>query len=175
MDGLSQDLVDRLRRAEERDAVVRVLHEYAEALDYGFREQFLGCFSDDAVFEIRFPEPVDPTYPARGGRLTSHGVEYVGRTEIAAFFDQHTHAPEAAHKHAVANSIVDIDGDVAHVRSYFQRLDVREDGGIFTRTFGRYVDECRRVDGRWRIARRVGEPDAIDLQHIRINGGTVDR
>lgn len=156
-----------IERLADRAAVLRVLYEYAEALDYGITEQFVGCFTTDATFEIRIPGPMPPDYPTRGGRLVPGGVRYTGRDEILEFFRQHTHAPGYTHKHVVTNSIVDVDGDRARCRSYFQRTDASADGQNFVRVYGRYLDELRKTDGVWRIAVRVAEPDALDLREIR--------
>ena len=164
-------LAELISRLADEAAVLRVLHEYADALDHGLTEQFARCFTTDAVFEIRVPEPIPPDYPTRGGRIVPGGVRYTGRAEILEFFAQHTHAPEATHKHVVTNAIVDLDGDLARCRSYFQRTDVSTEAQNFIRVFGRYVDELHRSEGAWRIARRVAEPDSIDLRAIRIDGG----
>ena len=163
-------LSEQIGRLADEAAVVRVLHEYAEALDHGLAEQFAECFTSDAVFEIRVPEPIPADYPTRGGRIVPGAVRYTGRAEIMEFFAQHTHAPEAAHKHVVTNAIVDLDGDVARCRSYFQRTDVSTETQNFIRVFGRYVDELHRSEAKWRIARRVAEPDSIDLRSIRVDG-----
>jgi hypothetical protein len=68
-----------------------------------------------------------------------------------AFHDEHL----SAHQHYVTNSTIDLDGDVAHVETYFILAALRHQTREQFVSGGRYVDRFERRDGRWAIATRV--------------------
>jgi len=139
------DLESRLRALEDQQRILRRMHLYGHSLDYGARDLWLECFTDDAVLE----------WP--------HGT-FLGIREIGRAFDEHTHAPETLHKHVVVDPLIEIDGDRARVQSYFARLDERPAGPII-RSMGRYRDVLvRSSDGDWRFAERLTDLESrIDL------------
>jgi ketosteroid isomerase-like protein len=121
------------------------MYAYGRALDYGDREGFLDCFTDDAdyVVDMRL-----------GGAAV---LSFHGREELAGYHDWHTHAPDAWHKHVTTNPAITIDGDTATAVSYFLRLDSDAETGApsTVSSSGRYVDEfARGADGGWRIRSR---------------------
>lgn len=143
-----EEVTDRLRRMEDEAAVIRVLYQYAHAIDYGDEPLWVDCFTEDAVWEA-FNEVLGKTM-----RLS-------GRDELARFAYEHTRPPIAHHKHLVTEPIVQLSGDSATSSCYFLVLAAGQGGLPALATFGRYVDEHRRDgDGRWRIARRRAEADA---------------
>jgi ketosteroid isomerase-like protein len=83
-----------------------------------------------------------------------------GHAALRAAFANHTHAPQAFHKHIVVEPRIRIDGDRATVEVYFARLD-RYESGPAARSMGRYRDVLVRcADARWRFERRVAEREA---------------
>jgi ketosteroid isomerase-like protein len=135
----------RLDRLEAERAIVQTMYAYGRALDYGDREGFLDCFTDDAdyVVDMRL-----------GGAAV---LSFHGREELAGYHDWHTHAPDAWHKHVATNPAITIDGDTATAVSYFLRLDSDAETGApsAVSSSGRYVDEfVRGHDGGWRIRSR---------------------
>jgi hypothetical protein len=56
--------------------------------------------------------------------------------------------------------VIDLDGDRAHVDSYWQLLERDGDGHPVLAAFGRYHDRLERDGGRWRLAERHAEIDA---------------
>jgi 3-phenylpropionate/cinnamic acid dioxygenase small subunit len=145
----------RLARLEDERSILDTLYQYSHCIDYGLEEQWVDCFTEDAVWESRrSPE-------AALGVLGRPGQAWVvrGRVELAKFIASHTRAPEAWHKHMLCEPRVDIDGDRAQVDSYFARIDLHPTGS-FIRAFGRYRDELvRSSDGRWRLSHRIAEID----------------
>ena len=137
--------MDELRLLLDERQILRTLHQYGHTLDYGPEPEFLDCFTETGVWE---------SHPRRRpGRDTSDRV-YTGRAELAAFFRQHTHAPDLYHKHLLVEPLIRIDGDQATVASYYVRIDEHPDGP-YIRGFGRYDDLLiRSEDGRWRFQRR---------------------
>jgi len=138
----------RLARLEDERAIARTMYEYASAIDYGDRALFLDCFTEDA--DWRVTKRFDP----------DKGVHVHGHEELGKFFDWHTHAPDAYHKHITINSLIDCDGDTARATSYTIRVDSLEVGPAIIYASSRYVDEfVRGADGRWRFRSRTSETE----------------
>jgi ketosteroid isomerase-like protein len=140
----STDLAERVAQLEDERAIVATLYAYGAALDYGDKELFLGCFTPDADYLVEMR-----MQPDNGFRHRGHG-------ELGAYFDGHTHAPSAYHKHITTNPHVTCDGDTARASSYFVRVDASDTSGpAVVLASGRYVDELARdAAGRWRIKSR---------------------
>ena len=138
------DLWELVAREEIRDLVAR----YNANGDTGRFEQVLELFAPDAVMDI------------------NDGRTYTGRDEINLIFtgtrervkearDRTDYDRPAYIRHMTATHQIDL-VDEAHAkgRCYFQVLTP---GGLDH--WGRYVDEYRTVDGRWRFARRTVTTD----------------
>ena len=72
-------------------------------------------------------------------------------------------------RHLTTNPIVEIDGDVARVRSVYTVLQQVEGSPMQTIITGRYHDTLTRIDGRWRFTERTFLVDLVgDLSgHLR--------
>jgi uncharacterized protein (TIGR02246 family) len=132
-------------REEIRDLVVR----YNANGDSGRLEVMLALFVADAVLEVE-------------------GRPYRGVAEIRAMFEaaaRSTRARSGGHlRHFTATHQIDLLGpDHAKGRCYFQVLT---EAGLDH--WGRYVDEYRRTEGRWRLATREVRVDG------RVPGGWAD-
>jgi hypothetical protein len=139
-------LTERLERLEAERDVLATLYRYGHSIDYGLEEEWVDCFAQDGVFEVRREEPP-------GGRHAGHG-------ELRAFVKQHSRAPAHYHKHLLIEPRVEVTGETATVTSYFVRLD-RLDGEPIVRSFGRYRDRLVRCDDRaWRFVERIAEVEA---------------
>ena len=146
-DSLIRDFTERLARIEDERAIVATLYAYGTALDYGDRDLFLDCFTADASYVVVM-------------RLEAQaGFTFHGHDELRGYFDNHTHAPAAYHKHVTVNPAITIDGDEASASSYFLRVDSgQESAPAVVFASGRYVDKLTRDDrGRWRIVSRLCE------------------
>jgi 3-phenylpropionate/cinnamic acid dioxygenase small subunit len=137
------ELSQRLTRLEDEAVICSTLYAYGTALDYGDRDQFLGCFTADASYHVDM-------------RIRGSGIlEYHGHDELAAYFDGHTHAPSAWHKHITTNPAIVVAGDAASAASYFVRVDAGDDAGPATVVAsGRYLDRLVRQAATWRILER---------------------
>ena len=136
---------ERLKVLEDKREILRTLHAYAHCLDYGDEEGFLDCWTEDAHLGWSiFPQPLK------------------GHAHIREGFRVHTHAPDAWHKHMLAEPQITLAGDRATVSSYFFRLDpYQSTGGPEIYAFGRYLDKLVRCkDGRWRFSERLVEKEA---------------
>jgi hypothetical protein len=58
------------------------------------------------------------------------------------------------HHHYITNQTIDLDGDTAHVETYFLAA-LRRKSGPVDMVGGRYVDRFERREGRWAVADRV--------------------
>ena len=147
---LPEDLISDLARLLDERAVMSTLYRYGHSIDYGLEEDWVGCFTEDGVFDVR----------RSGAEADSHRHE--GRAALTEFVSRHTRAPNRYHKHMLVEPVVEISGDRASVHSYFTRLDAADDGTPFIRAFGRYVDELvREADGVWRFRERIAEVEGF--------------
>jgi 3-phenylpropionate/cinnamic acid dioxygenase small subunit len=144
------DLRAQLARFEAERAIVATLYRYGDALDQGDRDEFLDCFTPDAEYEVRM-------------RLDSaNGFSYQGHEQLGVYFDGHTHAPAAFHKHVTVNPLITVDGETADARSYFLRVDSPVAGPAVVLAAGRYIDRFEQaVDGGWRIRSRRCEVENL--------------
>ena len=144
------DLLGRLAQLEDQAAICRTLYAYGSALDYGDRDQFLGCFTEDADYVVTM-------------RTTGEtAMRFLGHDQLAGYFDGHTHAPAAWHKHITTNPEVTVRGDSAEATSYFIRVDAGPDAGPATvLASGRYLDELVQDGNRWRIRARRCEVENL--------------
>ena len=77
----SDAMTARLDRLEAERAIVATLYAYGHALDYGDRDEFLGCFTADAAYVVAM-------------RIASgNGFEFHGHDELTGYFDGHTTRP----------------------------------------------------------------------------------
>jgi len=151
---MSDDVADVLARVERLEAersIIATLYRYGSALDYGNREQFLECFTTDAKYVVTLRSLDTPV-------LDLHGA-----AELASYFDGHTHAPVAWHKHVTTNEHVALDGNRASVLSYFIRVDpnVDESGPATVHASGRYIDDFVHDGDCWRIHSRLCEVENL--------------
>jgi 3-phenylpropionate/cinnamic acid dioxygenase small subunit len=76
-----------------------------------------------------------------------------GRAEIEAWFAE-SYTPERRGRHMTVNTIIDLDGDRATVRSDFAFLGFHK-GDLRPLYAGRYHDDFVRDEGRWLIRQRI--------------------
>lgn len=131
---------------EER-AILRMLHEYATAMDSGDEQAWLDCFTPDAVFDV---------VEVVGGRRV-HREE--GHDDLARYIAAYPKPPNFR-KHVVVHPVIDVDMHRATVEAYWLLLERGVDGRPVLAAFGRYHDKLLKHDGRWRIAERLAEVEA---------------
>jgi len=133
-----------LQTMRDERAILRTLHTYCHAIDYGDEAAWADCFTEDGVFHVEFPGGAPP-------------MRLAGRAALQDFVAHHPRAPEALHKHLTLNPLIDLRGGEAKVRTYFQML-MEISGLPETYCFGRYLDQMRRCDdGAWRFVERLAE------------------
>jgi ketosteroid isomerase-like protein len=129
-----------LTELRDHHEIVACLHRYSRSIDRCDVELVESCFHADAVQDTGF---------------------YVGSPRGWAEMVNEFHLGEAlCQQHHVTNHVVDLDGDVAHVESYYLAT-VREKQGTTKFAGGRWIDRFERRDGQWRIAVRVSTTETI--------------
>jgi len=123
-----------LQRLLDKEAIREASLRYTRGIDR----------HDDEIFASAYHE----------GAIDDHGA-YIGPYEG---FIHHANTVHGlywdVHHHFITNQTIDLDGDTAHVETYFLAA-LRRKGGPVDMVGGRYVDRFERRDGRWAVADRV--------------------
>jgi SnoaL-like domain len=143
VDSNSGDLLARIQRLEDLDAIQRTWHDYMLALDSRRWEDLADVFTDDGVVEMigldrRNPD-ADGIYPGGG--------EAIVRDFYAAVTSGGGPAATLATGHNGSNMSIDLDGDEAITSTYFWEIV-----GGSTLLVGTYQHRFRRDPDRWRMA-----------------------
>ncbi len=64
-------------------------------------------------------------------------------------------------KHLLTNTILEIDGDVAHARSYYTVLQATDELPLQPIICGRYHDTFEKMEGDWRFRERIFIADLV--------------
>ena len=130
----------------DRAEITDVLYRYAKGIDDKNLQQILSCFSSDIDMEQLGRKVVGIDMLSRlfrgefGGPKGSIGVDRINYST-----------------HVLANILVSLDGDSAKTDTQgIANLHATRDGqDVFLVRGIRYLDEFRKVDGRWTICKRV--------------------
>ncbi|MGA9720825.1 MAG: nuclear transport factor 2 family protein [Candidatus Binatus sp.] len=121
---------------EDREEV-RVLHAcYCLSIDTGRYEEWIGCFTEDGVFE-------SPRFGKQSGRDGLKRFTAVYRESLGG----------AQVLHVVANPAFDLDGATGTGTSYFLYYHCKN-GVVQQSTVGYYTDKLRKTAAGWRFASR---------------------
>lgn len=83
-------------------------------------------------------------------------TDYIGPGRNVGQYANSSHdAIWEAHQHFLTNTTIDLDGDMAHVESYFIVVGRRKQNTSTDVHGGRYLDRFERRNGQWAIADRV--------------------
>jgi hypothetical protein len=122
--------------SDDRTAIADLLHAYAFAIDDQAWERLLDVFAERCTAD----------YGQFGSFESAQAVHDWMRDAHVGLTSQH----------AMANIVIDVDGDHATARSYVTVTIVRTDTpSAMLRTGGEYRDRLARVDGSWRISERA--------------------
>lgn len=143
MDGDRSDLLVRLQRLEDLDAIRRVWHDYMIHLDSRAWTELADVFTDDAVVEMIgldfLRSGADGTY--------SGGGEAIVRDFYNAVTGRRTPTPVLATGHNGSNLSIDLDGDQATTTAYFWEIVAES-----VLLVGTYQHRFRRDPDHWRMA-----------------------
>ena len=121
----------------ESEAIRDVLARYNLYGDSGRIDELLELFAEDAV-------------------LVTDQATYDGRAQIRGLFESVVGPAPDWIRHFTATHVIDVDGDRATARCYFQVLT---SSGLDH--WGRYRDQLARVAGRWLFIRREVRVDGM--------------
>ena len=121
----------------ESEAIRDVLARYNLYGDSGRIDELLELFAEDAV-------------------LVTDEATYDGRAEIRGLFESVAGPTPDRIRHFTATHVIDVEGDRATARCYFQVLT---SSGLDH--WGRYRDQLTRTDGRWQFTRREVRVDGM--------------
>ena len=138
-------------------AVTNELFRYAELIDSG-RLTEVGELMEHCTF--RYGEQGAP------GPVGAAAIAESYRSSVMIYPDG---TPRT--RHLTTNPIVELDGDIARVRSVYTVLQQVEGSPMQAIISGRYRDTLKRIDGRWRFTERWFLIDLIgDLsRHLRFD------
>ena len=143
MDSDHSEVLVRLQRLEDLEAIRRTWHDYMISLDSRDWADLAGVFTDDAVVEMIgldfLRSGADGTY--------SGGGEAIVRDFYNVATGQRTPAPILATGHNGSNLSIDLDGDRATTSAYFWEIVA---GSVLL--VGTYQHRFRRGQDRWRMA-----------------------
>lgn len=140
---------------DDATAITNELFRYAELIDAG-RFTGLGELMEHCTFRYGDQDAPGPSGAA--------AIAESYRSMVITYADG---TPRT--RHVTTNPIVELDGDVARVRSVYTVLQQVPDSPMQSIISGRYHDTLRRIDGRWRFTERCFLVDLVgDLsRHLR--------
>jgi len=137
-----EQLLARVAGLEAESDIARTIQNYALAIDDGLDAEWVDCYTEDGVFEVRTNDGL--------------AIRVRGHAQLSAFITGHTKAPVRWHKHVTTSHRIELKGNTATAGSYIIRIDNDDDEVPKIWVFGRYIDELiRSVDGKWRFSRRT--------------------
>ncbi|TAM65292.1 MAG: nuclear transport factor 2 family protein [Mycobacterium sp.] len=131
---MTPDLVAFLKEAKDRQDIHDCLLRYTRGVDRADKELMQSAYHPDAVDE--------------------HGVATAGPAEFCDWAIGYHGENQRQHHHILTNTVLELDGDVAHGETYYMFWGDNRIGPP-TLSFGRYIDRFEKRDGRWGIVRRV--------------------
>jgi hypothetical protein len=133
------DATARFERVADQAEIIDCLHRYARGMDRLDRDLARSAYHDDAVDDH---------------------WGFVGSVDEFLDWAFAYHRGQKRHQHYICNHHVEIEGDQAHVESYFIFVATEPDPNEPLKTFGgRYLDRFERRGGRWAIAARACIPE----------------
>ena len=117
-----------------------VIGRYCHTMDYGRHDEWLGCFTDDAIYDVLLPD----------GSLYAR-VE--GREALGKFVSGFPRPGLHKHVYAMPQIEVDPDAGTATVEISFFMLSA-EGRGVEVSAFGRSSDRMVRTEAGWKFRER---------------------
>lgn len=119
----------------DRQEIYQCLVRYSRGVDRLDRELLLSAYHEDAIDD--------------------HGMFVGGPREFADWVIEMHSSTHIAQQHCLLNHSCELDGDVAHVETYYLFAGMNRRGQPLSLSGGRYVDRFERRGGDWAIAARV--------------------
>jgi len=138
---MTKDLEARIRVLEDIEEIKKLKARYCELCDAGLtdvrnRDELVAHFTEDAKVDFGMGE----------------GSSFEGKAGLELFFGQVVPAGVSFCMHMLHNPIIDVNGDRASGRWYFEAPTTNAVTGKPQWMAGRYLEEYVRVDGVWKFA-----------------------
>jgi hypothetical protein len=135
------ELEARIRRLEDIEAIRQLKARYCELCDAGLddarnRDALVSHFTADAKVDFGMGE----------------GSAFAGKAGLEVFFGQVVPSGVSFCMHMVHNSVIDVQGDRATGRWYFEAPTTNAMSGKPQWMAGRYEEEYARENGAWKFA-----------------------
>lgn len=136
-----------MQATADRVEIAALIARIAQHADFGTPEEYIACFTEDAVWEL-----------ADAGGLPMSTGRVEGRADILA--GVHTRradgiqGPGSHTRHDVSSIVVDVDGDQARSRSYFRYYTGTDLVPVIV-ALGMYSDTFVRGADGWQLSQRV--------------------
>jgi ketosteroid isomerase-like protein len=146
-------LMRRVQRLEDQDAIWRLFMTYKRHLDQRDFKAYASLFTDDAEWIGNLGKVIGPEQ-----------IERLLTATLEVWDDDR----ERTH-HLVLHPVIDVDGDVATAESTWGYVTRDPDDSPVLLMLGRYLDELRRTPDGWRFSRRVAYSDVpyIDISDVK--------
>ncbi len=133
-------LEQRVQRLEDIEEIRRLKATYCDLCDQGLGNEtvlnaLLPHFVDDADLDFGMGE----------------GSVFHGKDQLKIFFGDVVPASVVFSMHMVHNSVIDVDGDTAKGRYYFEAPTTNAGTKEAQWMAGRYIEDYVRVDGEWKF------------------------
>ena len=126
----------------ERLAIEDVFARYAHTADGYDAEGWVGCYTEDGIFEIK---------------IDDNRIQFVGRLALLDFIHAHIRLLPGT-RHVMTNHLVDIEGERATHRCTLAGMLSRPDK-VYTFISGWYESTLEKVKGEWKIKHRIVHVD----------------
>ncbi len=134
-------LEQRVQALEDQLAIQRVITDYSAFLDARDYDGYVGLFTEDGVWQ--------------NGATRREGRAQIREMLTGLFGEPDPDFVNRSSFHQIGNFEIDVDGDTARAKSRFVFVWRGEGGAPTPALSGQYHDELVRVDGEWKIKRRV--------------------
>jgi ketosteroid isomerase-like protein len=131
---ITPELFDFMQQEKDRHDIRQCLLRYTRGVDRHDRALMISAYHPDAIDE--------------------HGVAHGNPAEFCDWAISWHAEFQHQHQHIINNTTIELDGDTAHVETYYTFFGDNRDA-LPTLAFGRYIDRFERRNGEWRIAHRV--------------------
>lgn len=142
-------LTTRVQQLEDEREISRLLALYGFLVDLPLEDRWVDLFTEDGVMDARFG---NDAYPDMAGNIVGHEAlrEFINDP---AGRRRPSHYGRTMHMQS-NNETIYIDGDEAIANGYSWVAHRDADGRVSITTAGANEWALRKVDGRWKIARR---------------------
>lgn len=137
-----EDLHQRLQLVEDRQAILALLNEYSQCMDYRLVDRFVQLFTPDGRRIVLAPDGTEM-------------IAIQGTDELADHLINHPQIPNM--RHLPFNPVVEVQDATHATASTYSTLVGDFEGAPTVLSMGRYFDILVKREGTWLLAERKSE------------------